>query len=47
MDSYERNNKTCKVTLAEKTFYSRKESIAYPKNSPLTSPIDQKYDGIN
>jgi len=40
-ESYNKN-KQCKVTIAEKTLYSRIETIAYPKGSPLVKPIDRK-----
>ena len=34
--------KKCRITLAEKTFWRRQQCIAYPKNSPLTKPIDRQ-----
>ena len=41
-DSYNTNGE-CRITLAEKTFWKRQQSITYPKNSPLTKPIDRQY----
>ena len=39
--SYKINNK-CRVTLAEKTFFSRPQIFTYPKNSPIAKSIDYK-----
>ncbi|XP_046444006.1 uncharacterized protein LOC124194039 [Daphnia pulex] len=38
-DSY-KINKECKVTLAEKTFFSRPQTFSYPKNSPIVKSVD-------
>nr|CAH0105719.1 unnamed protein product [Daphnia galeata] len=37
--SYKLNNE-CRVTLAEKTFFSRPQTFTYPKNSPIVKEID-------
>ncbi|EFX82837.1 hypothetical protein DAPPUDRAFT_240814 [Daphnia pulex] len=33
-------NKKCRVTLAEKTFFSRQQTFSYPKKSPIAKEID-------
>ncbi|XP_046457341.1 uncharacterized protein LOC124204337 isoform X1 [Daphnia pulex] len=33
-------NKECRVTQAEKTFFSRSQTFSYPKNSPIAKEID-------
>lgn len=38
--SYELNNNKCKVTMAEKLFYSRPQTYSFAKGSNLTCPVD-------
>ncbi|EFX82839.1 hypothetical protein DAPPUDRAFT_240811 [Daphnia pulex] len=33
-------NKECRVTLAEKTFFSRPQTFSYPKHSPIVKTVD-------
>ena len=39
---YDKNHE-CRLTIAEKKFYSRTQCISYPKNSPWLKPIDKEY----
>ena len=39
--SYKHNNE-CRVTLAEKTFFSRPQTFTYPKNSPIRKSVNYK-----
>ncbi len=36
-------NKECRVTLAEKTFFSRPQTFTYPKHSTIAKEIDYEY----
>ena len=40
--SYNYNNRTCRVTLAKQTFFSRQLTYTFPKDSPYRKSFDSK-----